>query len=256
MSLEPRSTKTDGLPGPRTRHPRVVGSLCVVAASALLLAGCGGSDNEEGAPSPARATQSPTVSSAAPSASSSMSASPSATASSRAPLTEDQAERKALIPAAKIAFLKAADTAVGKVPGSKLAELELKGTSGSADTGHPQWIAKVASKDGTAHTVRIDAVSGKVIRSETDPDQDADDKRELADRLAKAKETPEAAAKVAMDKITAAGRKGTVSAIELDEKKGTLVWSVDVVTTDDWNKTTFDIDAANGDVKREHVDRD
>ncbi|MBL1104298.1 PepSY domain-containing protein [Streptomyces sp. 5-8] len=51
--------------------------------------------------------------------------------------------------------------------------------------------------------------------------------------------------------------KGTVTAVELEDSDGgTPTWSVDVVTTDDWNKTTFDIDATDGKILREHVDRD
>ncbi|MGW0564010.1 PepSY domain-containing protein [Streptomyces sp. NPDC003016] len=159
-------------------------------------------------------------------------------------LTEDQAERKALLPSAQVSYDKAASTAVGEVPGGKLTGIELK--SG------PEWTAEVTAEDGTAHSVRIDAVSGKVTRSGAEADQDADDRRELADRLAGAKQTWQQAARTATEK-----KSGTVSSVQLDGNDGgTLIWSVDVVTTDDWDKTTFDIDAASGKIVREHVDRD
>ncbi|WP_344493979.1 PepSY domain-containing protein [Streptomyces enissocaesilis] len=158
-------------------------------------------------------------------------------------LTEDQAERKALLPSAEVSYDKAARTAVGEVPGGKLTGIELRNG--------PEWTAEVAAEDGTAHSVRIDAVSGKVTRSGAEADQDADDKRELADRLAGAKQTWQQAAR------TATGKKsGTVSSVQLDDDGGALIWSVDVVTTGDWDKTTFDIDAASGKIVREHVDRD
>ncbi|WP_208639959.1 PepSY domain-containing protein, partial [Streptomyces tricolor] len=98
----------------------------------------------------------------------------------------------------------------------------------------------------------VDAVTGKAGQEQAKPDQDPDDKRELADRLEKATVTPQQAAQTATDKT-----KGTVSAVELDDSDGgTPKWSVDVVTTDDWNKTTYDIDASDRKILREHVDRD
>ncbi len=110
----------------------------------------------------------------------------------------------------------------------------------------------MATADGTVHRVEIDAVGGKVFRTGQDPDQDAGDKRELADRLKRAGQTPQQA----VEKAT--GRSdGTVTGVELGENDANrLVWSVDVVTTRDWNKTTHDVDAASGEILREHVDRD
>lgn len=176
-------------------------------------------------------------------------------------LTDDQAERRALVPAAKVTWDKAADTAVGEVSGSKLVEIEL--TRAEADStaspaspapspGGPEWAAEVATQDGTRHTVRIDAASGRVIRSQPDPEQDTEDKRETADLLGKAKLTAEQAAKTATDR-----QQGTVSAVELgSDDTGKVIWSVDVVTQNDWYMTTYDIDAAKGEVLREEVDRD
>ncbi|MBB4889626.1 PepSY domain-containing protein [Streptomyces netropsis] len=81
-----------------------------------------------------------------------------------------------------------------------------------------------------------------------DPDGD---KQELADLPGKAKVSPRDAA------ATALGRtKGTVTSVELDETDAdAVIWSVDVMTTGDWNKTTFDVDAAHRRILREHVDR-
>lgn len=244
MNSESSSVPTRG---PRTRRMRVIASLSAVAASALLLSACG-SDDDSTSTATVSASMTPS-----PSPTGSPSSSPSGSSSSTGPLTEDQNERKALVSAAKVGWEKAADTAVAEVAGSKLADIELKGADRGADPlTHPQWVAKVAPADGTAHNVRIDAVSGKVIQSATEADQDADDKRELADRLKRAERTPQQAAKTATDK-----RKGTVSSIELDDDDSrTLIWSVDVVTSDDWNKTTFDTNAASGKIEREKVDND
>ncbi|MFH8407667.1 PepSY domain-containing protein [Streptomyces sp. NPDC018019] len=162
-------------------------------------------------------------------------------------MTEDQRSRKALVPEAKTSYDQALKAATGAVADSKPVAVELKRGAG----GKPEWHTKVATSDGTESTVRVDAVSGKADQPRTKK-EDGDDKKELADRLQRATVTPQQAA------ATATGRKsGTVTAVELDtndQKKE--IWSVDVVTRNDWNKTTFDVDAANRKILREHVDRD
>ncbi|NEE37657.1 PepSY domain-containing protein, partial [Streptomyces sp. SID7982] len=115
----------------------------------------------------------------------------------------------------------------------------------------PVWVAEVAEKDGTIHTVRINAVDGKVIEARVDADQDADDKKQTADRLAQATQTPQQAAKVATEK-----KKGTVTSVSLDDNDGKgVIWQVDVVGSD-WKKTTFDVDAKNDTIVREETDED
>ncbi|MGW7274362.1 PepSY domain-containing protein [Streptomyces sp. NPDC054864] len=256
MRFEPRFSKSGA---PRARNLRLVGAVCALVASAALVTGCGEDSGKASAEATSKAAKS--VPKEAPTES------PTGSAS----LTQDQQERKALLATTKVTYDKAATTAVGKVSGGKLTDLDLDGVddgdddtdtddddasaspspspSGSAST--PQWVAEVAEKDGTVHHVRIDAVSGKVISSAPDNDQDAEDKKETADWLSRVKQTPEQAAKTATDK-----KKGTVTSIGLDDNDNkALVWSVDVVT-DDWNKTDFDIDAVKGNITREHVDRD
>ncbi|WP_393063263.1 PepSY domain-containing protein [Streptomyces sp. LN549] len=125
------------------------------------------------------------------------------------------------------------------------------GASASPAATGPEWVATVAVKDGTEHFVRIDAVSGKVVKSTEDSEQDAEEKSRTADWIAKAKQTPQQAAKAATDK-----KKGTVTSLELDANdKNVLVWSVDVVDKG-WNETTVDIDAATGSVTAEETDTD
>ncbi|MFB6679017.1 PepSY domain-containing protein [Streptomyces sp. NPDC056390] len=247
MRFEPRRKK----PGiPRARHLQAVGAVCAVVASAALMTGCGG---DSGKTTTAATAEAAKVIPNPP-------ATPSGSPSGSAQLTQDQAARKKLLGVTKVTFDKAAATAVGEVSGSKLAELDLKGLddndesetpSPSGSSTVPEWVAEVVEKDGTTHTVRIDAISGKVIQPVAETGQDSDDKREMADRIARVTQTPQEAAKVATDK-----QKGTVTSINLDDNDNeTLVWSIDVVTKD-WNKTDFEIDAMEGSITREEVDHD
>lgn len=252
---------------------RSLAVMCALGSSALLVTACTNADTTrssvaEAAPTPSSSSPSDSTSdSASASSSASSSASTSASTSASASENEDKAERKALVPMAKVTWDKAADTAVKEVPDSKLVGLELKRTSAEATAstgspspsmpnpapsqGSPEWEAKVAASDGTVHRIDIDAVSGKVFRTQAE-DQDADDKQEVSDRLDKATQTPQQAVKTATDKT-----KGTVTGVELDESDDQKVqWAVDVVSTDNWNKTTVDVDAANGKILREDVDSD
>ncbi|MFJ6946400.1 PepSY domain-containing protein [Streptomyces wuyuanensis] len=212
---------------------------CLLACSALLVTGCGSDGGTKG-----------------PAAVASPAASPNPTGTGGR-LTDDQAQRMALVQAVKVPWDKAAATATGAVAGSELIAIELRRYKGGATAspapspGSPEWAAEVAGQNGTVHRVLVDGVSGSVLRNQAETDQDADDMRELTDRLAKAQVTPEQAVK------TATGRKqGTVTEVHLGSEDNTLVWSVDVVNEQDWSKTAFDIDAASGEVLREQVDKD
>lgn len=249
--------------------------MCAVLASATLVTGCGQDSGDETAAATSEAAKVIPKQTTTPSES--VSGSPSSTGQ----LTQEQTERKDLLSQVKVTFDKAAKTAVGEVSSGKLTELDIEGldddesASPSASPGEetsaspgaspspnaspgpsgtgaaPKWVAEVVEKDGTAHTVNIDAVSGKVIDSAPVTGQSAEDKSRLAGQLAKAQQTPEQAAKVATDK-----KKGTVTSVNLDENDDSiLVWSVDVVTKD-WKKTDFEIDAANGTIVHEQADND
>ncbi|MFF4068258.1 peptidase M4 [Streptomyces sp. S501] len=270
MRFEPRRNQTVS---PRTHRLRVAGgALCAVALAAALVTGCGQNSGDDTAAETSEAAK------VLPNQTTSPSGSPSGTAK----LTEDQTERKDLLSAVKVTFDSAATTAVGEVSGGKLTDLDLEGLddeddasgspspsgssasaspeasaspsgspSPSGSSTSPKWIAEVAEKDGTAHKVTIDAVSGDVIDSAPEADQSDADKQKLADQLSKATQTPQQAAKVAMDK-----QPGWVTSMGLDENdSNVLVWQVDVVSKD-WNKTTFDIDAAKGTITDEQVDND
>ncbi|MFE2378918.1 PepSY domain-containing protein [Streptomyces sp. NPDC059398] len=215
------------------------GALTVIAATgALLLCGCSGSGGHAPSHGTAASQSSP---------SGSPSSSPGAASSPSGHLTEDQSERKALIPAAKVNYEKAAKAAVTAVPGSEPVSVELE----RGANGKPVWKTEVAKSDGTSSKVPVDATTGKAGQPRTETDEDSEDRAKLAARLKRAKVTMYQAA------ATATGRKkGTVSTAELDDENGTLVWKIDVVTHTDWNKTTFDVDAGSGKVVREKVDRD
>ncbi|WP_244329837.1 PepSY domain-containing protein [Streptomyces platensis] len=213
----------------RPAGPRTIGLVCAVAAAGALLSGCGSSGSDTASPQK----------SAAPSR---------AVPATAASLNADQAQRKALVPTAKVDYGQALKAAIAAVPSSEAIAAELKGTPSS-----PYWDTVVATTDGTAYAVRVDAVSGKAQKPQPQSD-DPDDKQELAARLGKATVTAQQAAQTATEKT-----KGTVTTIELgdaDHGNDTVAWTVGVVTTDDWNETTYEIDATNRKVLWMHVDQD
>lgn len=245
------------------RSLAVAGAL---GASALLLTACSNADTNRSSVAEAAQTESPSTTATD-------TQSPSSTGSASASMNEDKTERKDLVSAAKVTWDKAADTAVKEVPEGKLVDLELKRTdadataspsgspTGSASPsmpnpapseGAPEWEAKVAQPDGTLHRIDIDAANGKVFRTMVDPDQDPDDKTQITEWLDKAKQTPEQAVKAATEKA-----KGTVTHVELgDNDNQQVVWDVDVVDKENWNKTSVEVDAANGKVLGQKVDKD
>ncbi|MEW2434894.1 PepSY domain-containing protein [Streptomyces caniferus] len=211
----------------RPAGPRAIGLVCAVAATGALLTGCGNSEKDKAParPVPASAPASPSTS-----------------------LNAEQAQRKALIPKAKVGYEQAMKAAVAAVPASEVIAAELKGSPAS-----PYWSTAVATTDGTVHSVRVDAVSGKAEQPRSESD-DSGDKQQLAARLSKAKVTAQQAAQTATDKT-----KGTVTTVELgDAQNGSdaVAWTVGVVTPDNWNETTYGIDATNRKVLYMHVNQD
>ncbi|MFD5424378.1 PepSY domain-containing protein [Streptomyces sp. NPDC127084] len=222
---------------PSTLRLRAALPACALVCTALLVTACSGDEGTKG-------------SAAAPTTGGSSSPSPGDTSED----SGDLAELKALLPAAKITWDKAAGTAVGEVSGSELIEIDLtrfqRGStvSPAPSPGSPEWAAEVATKDGTVHRVLVDAVSGRVLQSEPETDQDADDKRAVAAMLAKAEVTAEQAVKTATGK-----QQGTVTDVHLDSDDNTPVWSVDLVDQNTWSFANVDIDATNGEVRRAQV---
>lgn len=166
--------------------------------------------------------------------------------------SDDDTDRESASPSASASPSDNSASPSGSASASpKATEASPSDASASPAATGPEWVATVAAKDGTEHIVRIDAVSGKVVKSTEDSDQDSEDKSRTAEWITKAKQTPQQAAKAAMAK-----KKGTVTSLELDENdKNVLVWSVDVVDKS-WNETTVDVDAATGSVTAEKTDTD
>ncbi|WP_345226139.1 PepSY domain-containing protein [Streptomyces cremeus] len=100
--------------------------------------------------------------------------------------------------------------------------------------------------------MKVDAVSGEAASARPMPTRTSRTGGSSLPRLAAAKVTWEKAATTAKDR-----KQGTVTAVELDDTAdGKPLWKVDLVTPGNWDKTTYDIDATDGKVVREHVDRD
>ncbi|GGZ50530.1 lipoprotein [Streptomyces inusitatus] len=236
---------------PRPLRARTAAAVCAVVGSLLSVTACG---NDSGSvTSAAEAGQEAGAARATPST-------PAASAS----LSREREQRKELVASAQITWDKAADKAVAEVPQSKLVDLELERTPQrpspsetasprpSRSPGAPRWSATVAQKDGTAHIVIIDAVTGQVIEERAEQGQDSGDKQQLAGLLAQATQTPAQAVKTATDK-----QPGTVTGVQLDDDdKNVAVWQVEVANTDDWTESDFEIDAAKGDIVSQRVDRD
>lgn len=105
----------------------------------------------------------------------------------------------------------------------------LKHTPGTAlsadldDDGADAWEVAVVKGDGTEYDVRIAPDSGKVIgaQRDTDDDNDAEDRAELAAVKDARTDAREAA--------LAAAAKGTVTEVGLDDDNGTVTWTADTV---------------------------
>ncbi|MCL6299099.1 PepSY domain-containing protein [Streptomyces kronopolitis] len=209
--------------------PRAIGLVCAAAAAGALVSGCGNSP-EKDTGSPRR----PVPASAPASPSSSLSAA--------------QAQRKALVPSATVDYAQAMKAAVAAVPASEPIAAELKGTATN-----PYWNTSVATSDGTVSDVRVDARTGKAGQPQTESD-DSGDKQQLAARLSKATVTAQQAAQTATEKS-----KGTVTSVELGDSdhgsSDTPAWAVGVVSTSDWNETSYEIDATNRKVLWMHAEQ-
>ncbi|WP_399084377.1 PepSY domain-containing protein [Streptomyces sp. BBFR2] len=225
----------------RPLGPRTLGAVCAVAAAGALLAGCGGGTDKSASGAP----DGPGVGSPAEVTSPATPTSPSSSPSGN--LTEDQRERKDLFAKNKTDYEHVLTAAAGAVPHTKPVSTELK----DGDGGKPVWETVVAADDGTAHTVRVDAVTGKAGKPVAEQ-QKSEDRKALAKRLRDATVTAPMAAKTALAK-----KKGEVATLELeDTDQGKGVWKVDVVSTADWKKTTFDVDAKDNKILKEHTDQD
>jgi uncharacterized membrane protein YkoI len=117
----------------------------------------------------------------------------------------------------------------GNITAAEAIAAALKHTPGTAvsadldDDGADAWEVTVVKGDGTEYDLRIAPDSGKVLgaQRDTDDDNDADDRAELAAVKGAATDAREAA--------LAAAAKGTVTEVGVDDENGTVAWSVDTV---------------------------
>jgi uncharacterized membrane protein YkoI len=152
--------------------------------------------------------------------------------------------RREVIPAAEIEYSQAIRTSVAEVPRSELVAAELRHTGVTT----PVWQSRVATEDGTQHVVRLDASTGDVLETKVAPAQSRSDKGKVRALLRRATILPEEAAR----KVTKPDF-GKVSAVELSERNGEVIWSVDVVTIEEGNVSVYDIDATTGKVLKRSV---
>ena len=117
----------------------------------------------------------------------------------------------------------------GSLTAAEAIAAALKHTPGTAlsadldDDGADAWEVTVVKGDGSEYDVRIAPDSGKVLgaQRDTDDDNDADDRAELAAVKGAKTDAREAA--------LAAAAKGSVTEVGLDDDNGAVAWSVDTV---------------------------
>jgi uncharacterized membrane protein YkoI len=129
---------------------------------------------------------------------------------------DDASEDRTAVSGAKVTAAEAIVAALKHTPGTALAaDLD--------DDGADAWEVTVVKGDGTEYDVRIAPDSGKVLgaQRDTDEDNDADDRAELAAVKGAKTDAREAA--------LAAAAKGTVTEVGLDDDNGTVAWGVDTV---------------------------
>ena len=175
-----------------------------------------------------------------------------ATAPQDKPATEaaeenDDQSQAELAKQAKITEEEATKAALEKVPGT-VKEVELEDEDGTIVYG-----IEVVSTDGTQKEVKVDAKTGKVVKVEDDDEKDGEkkDEEENPVELAKqAKITEEEATKAALEKVP-----GTVKQVELEDEDGTIVYGIEVVSTDGTQKDVK-VDAKTGKIVKVEADDD
>ena len=162
--------------------------------------------------------------------------------------TQNQAE---LAKQAKITEEQATKTALEKVPGT-VNEVELEDENGTIVYGF-----EVVSTDGTQQDVKVDAQTGKIVKVEADDeengkenDEEENDTQTQAELAKQAKITEEEATKIALEKVP-----GTVNEVELEDENGTIVYGIEVVSTDG-TQQDVKVDAQTGKVVKVEADDD
>ena len=160
--------------------------------------------------------------------------------------TQNQAE---LAKQAKITEEQATKIALEKVPGT-VNEVELEDENGTIVYGF-----EVVSTDGTQQDVKVDAQTGKIVKVEVDDeengkenDEEENDTQTQAELAKQAKITEEQATKIALEKVP-----GTVNEVELEDENGTIVYGIEVVSTDG-TQQDVKVDAQTGKIVKVEAD--
>ncbi|MFB7642911.1 PepSY domain-containing protein, partial [Peribacillus butanolivorans] len=136
--------------------------------------------------------------------------------------------------------------ALEKVPGT-VKEVELEDEDGTV-----VYSVDVQAKEGSKQEVKIDAQTGKVLKVESD-DEEENGKEENDDQdqvalAKKAKLTEAESKKIALEKVP-----GTVKDVELEVEDGTVVYGVEVQAKDG-SKQDVKIDAKTGKILKVDMD--
>ena len=154
----------------------------------------------------------------------------------------------ALAKQAKITQDEAINAALEKVPGT-VEEVELEDEKGTI-----VYEIELVSTDGTEHEVEVDAQTGEVLKVEADDDDDGENEEEDSQNQAKlakqAKITEDEAINMALEKVP-----GTVNEIELEVENGTVVYEIEVLSTDG-TEQEVKVDAQTGEVLKVEADDD
>ena len=160
--------------------------------------------------------------------------------------TQNQAE---LAKQAKITEEQATKIALEKVPGT-VNEVELEDENGTIVYGF-----EVVSTDGTQQDVKVDAQTGKIVKVEADDEENGKENDEeengtqtQAELAKQAKITEEQATKIALEKVP-----GTVNEVELEDENGTIVYGIEVVSTDG-TQQDVKVDAQTGKIVKVEAD--
>ena len=161
---------------------------------------------------------------------------------------EDQSQAE-LAKQVKITEEEATKIALEKVPGT-VNEVELEDEDGTIVYGF-----EIVSTDGTQQDVKVDAQTGKIVKVEADDEENGEEKddeenddQSQAELAKQAKITEEAATKTALEKVA-----GTVNEVELEDENGTIVYGIEVVSTDG-TQQDVKVDAQTGKIIKVEAD--
>ncbi|WP_413759004.1 PepSY domain-containing protein [Streptomyces sp. MMBL 11-3] len=135
----------------------------------------------------------------------------------------DRAEDAAKAKAAEVTAADAIRAALKSIPGTAVsADLDDEGSS-------VVWDVDVLSSGGAWHSVRIDPGTGKVLGSQAENDDDADD-------TAEARAALKGTSVTAVEAAEAGAAKGKVTSVDLDDDGRVSAWDVDTTAANGTEK--------------------